>query len=44
LWRPHGGSVALIRRQRHSAQKRAEIRRICGKKDTAGLPQRGTSI
>jgi len=42
--RPEGGDVALVRRRGGTAQKSAENHRICSKKDTAGVPQRGTGI
>jgi hypothetical protein len=42
--RPEGGDVALVRRRGDAAQKSAEYHGICGKKDTAGVPQRGTGI
>jgi hypothetical protein len=44
MWRPEGSDVALVRRRGDAAQKSAENHRICGKKDTAGVPQRGTGI
>jgi len=42
--RPEGGGVALVRRRGDAAQKSAENHGICGKKDTARVPQRGTGI
>jgi hypothetical protein len=39
-----GSSMALIRRLGGTAQKSAQNRKICGKKDTASIPHRGTSI
>jgi hypothetical protein len=42
--RSKGDDVALVRRRGDAAQKSAESRGICGKKDTAGVPQRGTGI
>jgi hypothetical protein len=44
LRRPDGGNVALIRRGAAIAQNSAGNRGFCGKKDTTGVPQRGTSI
>jgi hypothetical protein len=42
--RAKGDDVALVRRRGGTAQKSAENHRICGKKDTAGVPQRGMGI
>jgi hypothetical protein len=42
--RTEGDDVALVRRRGGTAQKSAENHGICGKKDTGGVPQRGTGI
>jgi hypothetical protein len=42
--RTKGDDVALVRRRGGTAQKSAENHGICGKKDTACVPQRGTGI
>jgi hypothetical protein len=42
--RLEGGDVAPVRRRRGTAQKSAENHGICGKKDTASVPQRRKSI
>jgi hypothetical protein len=44
MWRLGGGGVAPIRRWRPIAQKSTGGPGICGKKDTATPPQRGTAI
>jgi hypothetical protein len=44
LRRPDGGGVAPIRRPGSPAQESARKRKNCGKKDTAGIPHRGTVI
>jgi hypothetical protein len=44
LRRRDGGRVALIRRRRFACPKISLEPGICGKKDTAGMPQRGTGI
>jgi hypothetical protein len=42
--RTKGDDVALVRRRGDAAQKSAENHGICGKKDTASVPQRRKSI
>jgi hypothetical protein len=42
--RLEGDDVALVRRRGDAAQKSAENHGICGKKDTARVPQRDTGI
>jgi hypothetical protein len=44
LWRPDGFGVALIRQRRSACPKISRPPAICGKKDTASLPQRKTGI